>query len=248
MDIRRGLVVIGASLLVLSGAATAVASPTTVTSPTAATGAGAGPAGAAVHRSVASSAASADATWLDECSANHLAGDARLGPRWLPLTGPVGRELFFYRPTGGRSAAAFLTTWYDPTAVGGTGGWRYPPASGYVVGPGGHPIEFRRSLRPGTDIDRFGSEYGTFLAPAGTPYAARSIPPQSLDGTPAAGCNYHDYEVLKPFMVDAGPIAPAFAQPGGGIQYQLDATLIAGAPGNLNVQWLVDHGYLRRLT
>jgi hypothetical protein len=50
--------------------------------------------------------------------------------------------------------------------------------------------------------------YGSFLAPAGLPYSARSIPPQNLDGTPAAGCNYHEYQVLKSFSVDEGPIAP----------------------------------------
>ena len=79
------------------------------------------------------------------------------------------------------------------------------------------------------------------------PYATRSIPPQSLDGNPPAGCNYHIYDVLKPFTVDSGPIAAWFAQPGGGWQYQLDPTLVPDAPANLNVMWLIDNGYLQRL-
>jgi hypothetical protein len=79
------------------------------------------------------------------------------------------------------------------------------------------------------------------------PYALRSIPPQSLDGTPAAGCNYHVYRVLKPLEVHAGPIAPWFAQPGWGEQYQLDGSLVPGAPAALNVLWLVNNGYLKRL-
>jgi hypothetical protein len=53
--------------------------------------------------------------------------------------------------------------------------------------------------------------------------------------------------VLRPFPVQAGPVAAWFGQPGGGTQYQLDGALIAGAPGSINVQWLVDNGYLDRV-
>nr|WP_134006437.1 TNT domain-containing protein [Streptomyces sp. 846.5] len=108
-------------------------------------------------------------------------------------------------------------------------------------------METTQQLLPGQDIDRYGSEYGSFLAPAGLPYATRSIPPQSLDGQPAAGCNYHDYKVLKPFAVDAGPIAPWFNQPGLGWQYQLDTSLLPDGPAQLNVLWLVNNDYLHRL-
>ncbi|MFC5909171.1 TNT domain-containing protein [Streptacidiphilus monticola] len=183
----------------------------------------------------------------DACSAAYEAGDARLGPEQLPTTGPVGRELVGYQRTGGTSAAAFLAEFWDPAANGGAGGWRYPPQNGYLLAPNGSPIEVRQQLRPGQDIDRFGSEYGSFLAPEGLPYALRAIPPQSLDGQPAAGCNYHDYRVLRPFSVDAGPIAPWFDQPGLGWQYQLDSALVPGSPARLNVLWLVQNGYLERL-
>jgi hypothetical protein len=184
---------------------------------------------------------------LDQCSADFHAGDARLGPARLPVFGRVGFEVFGYHRTGGLSDQAFLAEYYDPAADSGSGGWIYPPDNGYVIGPDGQPIETHLTVLPGQDMDRFGSEYGSFLAPELLPYALRAIPPQNLDGNPAAGCNYHDYRVLKPFTVDAGPIAAWFAQPGGGLQYQLDGSLVPGAPSRLNVLWLVDNGYLQRL-
>ncbi|MEY9845395.1 TNT domain-containing protein [Streptacidiphilus sp. MAP5-3] len=192
-------------------------------------------------------AAHADVLPSDACSAAFDNGDARLGPEQLPTAGSVGRELTGYHRTGGESPVAFLAQYYDPTAYNGAGGWRYPPDNGYLIAPDGRPMEIHERLLPGLDIDRFGSEYGSFLAPEGSAYSSRALPPQSLDGQPAAGCNYHDYKVLKPFEVDAGPIAPWFNQPGLGWQYQLDASLFPGAPAQLNVQWLVNNGYLERL-
>ncbi|MFC1430708.1 TNT domain-containing protein [Streptacidiphilus sp. N1-3] len=186
-------------------------------------------------------------TPLDQCSAAFHDNDSRLGPAQLPLLGRVGLELLGYHRSGSLSESALLATYYSPTANSGSPGWIYPPDNGYLLTPGGRPIETTQTLRPGTDIDRYGSEYGSFLAPEGLPYAARSIPPSSLDSTPAASCNYRDYRVLKPFTVDAGPIAPWFGQPGLGWQYQLDAALVPGAPTPLNVLWLVNNGYLGRL-
>jgi Tuberculosis necrotizing toxin len=207
-------------------------------------------AGAAAARQAGHSAhLAADVRSLprDECSTAYFRGDSRLGPAQLPTGGAVGAELAGYRRTGRLPARRFLATYYDPTANSGQGGWIYPPDNGYVTGPGGQPEEAQLQLQSGQDIDRFGSEYGAFLGPAGLPYSARSIPPQNLDGTPAAGCNYHGYRVTKPFNVEAGPIAPWFGQPGGGTQFQLVAILVPGAPGSLNVMWLVNNGYLTRL-
>ncbi|WP_329582518.1 TNT domain-containing protein [Kitasatospora sp. NBC_01250] len=190
----------------------------------------------------AAPAAHADATPSDQCSAAFANGDARLGPAQLPGTGPVGWQLFGYQRTGGTSESAFLAQYYDSAA----GSWRYPPDNGYLV-VNGQPLELTQPLLPGQDIDRYGSEYGSFLAPEGSSYASRAIPPSSLDGNPAAGCNYHDYRVVKSFSVHGGPIAPWFGQPGLGWQYQLDGTLIPGAPASVNVGWLVTNGYLQRL-
>ena len=179
----------------------------------------------------------------DDCSAAYYHGNSLLGPAKLPVSGPVGLQLAGYRRTGGLPARKFLATYYDA----GTGSWIYPPDNGYVTGPGGKPEEFKLRLYKGQDIDRYGSVYGSFLAPAGLPYSARSIPPSNLDGTPPALCNYTDYQVTKSFRVDAGPIAPWFGQPGGGSQFQLDGALVTGAPAQLNVMWMVAHGYLKAL-
>jgi hypothetical protein len=177
------------------------------------------------------------------CSAVFHNGDYRLGPADLPRQGHVGSELIGYRRSGDLPTVDDLLAQYYNSS---TNAWIYPPDDGYVTA-NGVPLEWTQTLLPGQDIDRYGSEYGAFLAPEGLPYAARSIPPQSMDGTPAAGCNYHDYRVLKPFGVDAGPIAPWFGQPGFGLQYQLDASLIPGGPATVNVGWLVANGYLERL-
>ncbi|MEY9963892.1 hypothetical protein ABIA33_001926 [Streptacidiphilus sp. MAP12-16] len=192
-------------------------------------------------------AATPTATPPDQCSAAYVDNDSRLGPAELPRFGRVGFELLGYHRSGRLTDAQLLSQYYSPTANSGSPGWIYPPDNGYVIAPDGQPIETTQTLTPGQDIDRFGSEYGSFLAPEGLPYAARSIPPSSLDSTPAASCNYHDYRVVKPFTVDAGPIAPWFGQPGYGWQYQLDSTLVAGSPSRLNVLWLVTNGYLARL-
>ena len=189
----------------------------------------------------ASAATPATGTPLNHCSTAYYQDNSLLGPARLPVLGAVGFQLIGYQRTGFESPAAFLAEYRN------SAGWIYPPDNGYVV-VDGNPIEWTQTLVPGQDIDRYGSVYGSFLAPAGTPYAFRAIPPSSLDSTPPAGCNYHDYKVLKPFTVDAGPIAAWFAQPGGGLQYQLDGGLISGAPTQLNVLWLLNNGYLKDVT
>ncbi|GAA1182034.1 hypothetical protein F4556_005376 [Kitasatospora gansuensis] len=187
-------------------------------------------------------AGTAAAVTSSECSTADFHGDRRLGPEQLPSTGPVGRQLWGYQRTGGLTEQQFLDRYYDAT----TNSWRYPPADGYVTTPDGTPLEIQQTLGTGQRIDRYGSEYGSYLAPEGLPYATRAIPPQSLDSEPAAPCNYHVYKVLRPFTVDAGPIAPWFGQPGYGWQFQLDARHVPGAPTRLNVLWLIDNGYLAR--
>ncbi len=182
-------------------------------------------------------------TWLHECSAELYAGDSRLGPERLPKLGPVGVQLAGYSRTGHRPVATFLKRYYDTASAG----WRYPPADGYALGPDGRPEKWVATLRQGERIDRYGSEYGGFLAPVGMPYTERSIPPSNLVGIPPAGCNYHVYDVLRPFRVHAGPVAPWFFQTGGGTQYQLTSGLVPNAPARLSVLWLVENGYLGRV-
>ncbi|QMU76410.1 TNT domain-containing protein [Streptacidiphilus sp. PB12-B1b] len=236
MRIRRNL-----ATLLTTAAVLAASALTTGAAPAQA------PASVPAATAAAAAAPGSAATALDACSAAFFDGDSRLGPQQLPVFGPVGAELFGYHRSGDLTDAQLLAQYYSPTANGGAPGWIYPPDNGYVIAGDGKPIETTQTLRPGQDIDRYGSEYGSFLAPAGLSYGARSIPPSSLDGTPAAGCNYHDYRVVKAFTVDAGPIAPWFGQPGHGWQYQLDGSLVPGAPAQLNVMWLVGNGYLDRV-
>jgi len=48
--------------------------------------------------------------------------------------------------------------------------------------------------------------------------------------------------VQNAFSVDAGPIAPWFAQRGKGTQYLLMAGCTPGEPANPTVLWLLDNG------
>lgn len=178
-----------------------------------------------------------------ECSATFHLGDRRFGPETLPTRGVVGAGLFGYRRTGSLSPQQFLDKYWDPAATW----WKYPPLDGYLLDPQGKPIILQSKLRPGQLVDRYGSEFGQFLAPLGTPYTARAIPPQSLVSTPAGYCNYRGYKVLKPFTVDSGPIAPWFEQTGYGWQYVLKSSLVPGAPSPLTVKWLLENGYLQRV-
>jgi len=187
----------------------------------------------------------ASTTPASACSAEDFNGDPRLGPRDLASQGSVGLELRTYDRLAGLSPEQFIATYWDPTLVAGAGGWRYPPFNGFLLGPTGEPIHATMTLRAGDRIDRFGSEFGAFLAPVASQYAQRALPPQSLDnGAAPEGCNYNLYRVIRDFAVDGGPIAPAFGQPGKGLQYMLLGPLVPGAPERLNVRWLIDNGFL----
>lgn len=86
------------------------------------------------------------------------------------------------------------------------------------------------TLKPGTRIDRYGFEGGTFVSPEGIPYPSRALAP----GTEKKP--YNVYEVIKPIEVQAGKIAPWLGEPGGGIQYEL----------SLYVKKLIEDGFIRR--
>jgi hypothetical protein len=172
-------------------------------------------------------------------------GDPRLGPEPLPRVYqfPVGPLVAHYHRTGRLSPAAFLARYWQGPAD--TGGWKYPPNDGFAE-VNGKLDKHDRTVPRGALLDRFGSEYGAFLAPAGASYASRALPPQSLDTRdPADPCNYHVYRVTRAFHAYEGSIAPWFAQRGGGEQVELDPALLdPGAGQSLNVQWLLNHGYL----
>ncbi|MET8555509.1 TNT domain-containing protein [Streptomyces sp. NPDC004959] len=175
-------------------------------------------------------------------------GDARLGPRHLPgpRQEPVGPLLKGWKRTGGLGEHAFLKKYWEGDAAGGS--WKYPPNDGFTE-TNGAPDRTATRLRRGERLDRFGSVYGAFLAPAEDAYAKRALPPQNLGTREAdAPCGYHVYEVTKRFTVWQGRIAPWFGQPGGGHQIKLDPALLDPGEGEgLNVKWLLDHDYLRAL-
>lgn len=92
---------------------------------------------------------------------------------------------------------------------------RYAPNDGFVEGS-----QHMVTLDKDTLIDRYGAPNGSFVAPAGTLYEMRSLP---YFENPYA---YHEYRVIEPIEnVKMGEIAPAFDQPGGGIQYLLPASI-----------------------
>ena len=103
----------------------------------------------------------------------------------------------------------------------GRGG--FPPNRGFQDGSA------PAMLRPGATVDRFGDARGSFLSPRGTPFAARSLPAE------AATRPLTTYRVVAPVQVQAGTAAPAYGQPGGGIQYDL---------GGRSVQDLIKQGSL----
>jgi hypothetical protein len=108
-----------------------------------------------------------------------------------------------YDPYGGQSPEAFVKANTNPD-----GTWRYPGDNGAVPG-----TEQPTTLRPGTQVDRFGGPWGRYLSPRDTPFAERSLPPDSLTK------GYHVYEVCQDLPVAQGEVGPAFNQDGGGTQY-----------------------------
>jgi hypothetical protein len=111
---------------------------------------------------------------------------------------------------GAASSGALEPQWAQAPDNGFLGGWSTP-----------------ETLEPGTVIDRYGNESGRFFSPNGTSFAARSLP--GAESTPAT------YEVLKPVGVQAGIAAPAFGQPGLGVQYM----------ASQNVSDLIRGGYIK---
>jgi len=111
-------------------------------------------------------------------------------------------------------------------------GWK--DNSGNIIWPNndgftGIPKEV--TLQPGTRIDRYGYENGSYVAPEGTPYEMRSLAP-GTENKP-----YNVYEVLKPLDAMGGEIISWFDQPGGGLQFKFSKS----------IQQLLEEEYLRRV-
>lgn len=163
---------------------------------------------------------------------SYVCGDSRLGPAVLPACPPL--TSFFsgtnYSRFGGLCPGEFIAKWTQSAPVDGVAFFEYPFANGFANDTTGTPIRGRMTLVPGTKVDRFGSAFGTFVAPAGSPYDQRALPPSNL-GRPAHGnstvtFNYHVYEVQKPVVVIGGPVTPWFGQPGSGTQFELSTSVM----------------------
>jgi Tuberculosis necrotizing toxin len=74
-------------------------------------------------------------------------------------------------------------------------------------------------LKAGAKFDRYGSSTGKFASPLGTPANQRSLSP-GMVSKPLT-----KYEVIKPFDVQSGKIAPWFGESGGGVQYKFDKSV-----------------------
>jgi hypothetical protein len=163
-----------------------------------------------------------------------VCGDARLGPvilpSCLPLSTLVG-NLINYSRFGGLCPGEFLSMWTNYAPAGQTGWFLYPFSDGFANDTAGSPIHGHMTLRPGTQVDRFGSAQGNFVASVGSPYSQRALPPANLDfdmdDPSQVPYNYHVYEVEKAVVVIGGPVAPWFGQPGLGMQFLLPKSIEA---------------------
>lgn len=185
------------------------------------------------------------------CSEQLLYNNELFGPKILATSPPVGPQLRGYDRLAGESPSDFLAKYRTGDK------WNYPEKDGYTLNPDGSPKKSVTTLGPNKRIDRYGSPRGGFLAPAGTPYKKRALPPENLvDKDNPQFCNYHVYVVKRPVKVWTGRIAEGFGQPGGGIQYQIDQQLVDPVfieqhrgcfnetGGFVNTQWLLCSGVL----
>ncbi|KAK2600121.1 hypothetical protein QQS21_005136 [Conoideocrella luteorostrata] len=173
-----------------------------------------------------------------------LCGDWRLGPKNAPIKGYEYKVLRCilngYDRLGGMTAGGLISNF----TINENGYWRYPSGDGFTFKTDGKTKDTNTiQLKKDEYVDRFGSEKGFFLAPAGTLYKERSIPPSNLNIQSATGKkeqNFYAYRVNEPFTVNAGNIAPWFGQPGGGEQYHTE-------PSG-NIKQLVKTGKLVEVT
>ncbi|PYH75619.1 hypothetical protein BO82DRAFT_387903 [Aspergillus uvarum CBS 121591] len=155
----------------------------------------------------------------------YICGDPRLGPSSLPSSFPLNTELRTYARFGDLCPFEFLLKWTTDIRPNGT--YIYPSEDGFVTDIDGIAIQGNVTLRS-----------GTFLAVLGAPYIERALPPTNLNTEDGLfPYDYHVYEVLRPFVVKAGPIASWFEQPGLGTQFVAYDPIID----------LIGGGYIRRM-
>lgn len=192
---------------------------------------------------------------LDSPSAAYYAGEKTFDVASVAATAPFGMEgaavraglpaelvteggiplsvMRGYDPLGGMHPTEF------DNLFGPAGSRIFPENDGFPPGYVPHPA----NLSAGTIIDRIGSEYGSYLAPDGTPFGGRAIMPESVGG------EYNRYMLTgKPlppgWQILEGPIQPWFGQtPTPGVpQY-----MVVGPDGaRVPVRDLLEEGVLDR--
>ncbi|GGP70283.1 TNT domain-containing protein [Saccharothrix coeruleofusca] len=141
------------------------------------------------------------------------------------LVDATARPLPRRAPGPGRDDIAHLVEGYDPQAGMHERDWDHrflvradPPEYAWPPGElfpeGGYEQGQPGVLAPGTEVDRFGTPEGRVLSEAGTPFAARALPPALL----TAG--YRRYRVVRELPVWFTLSAPWFGQDGGGVRYR----------------------------
>jgi hypothetical protein len=148
-----------------------------------------------------------------------------------------------YDPLAGRTLEEFVQEF---TVVGDDGVVRWDwvgqaPNDGFA----GEPSVADR-IPDGQTLDRFGSEYGSFMAVDGAPLSTRAMPP----GVASA---YHQYIGTGvpipegfPWEVRFGPAKEAFGQPGGADQWVVVDVSDPQSPSSLSVKELLKWGMLRK--
>ena len=123
-----------------------------------------------------------------------------------------------FQSTRALAAAAIIYT-SDALPVVGQLGARFQSANAYMWpdNDGFFMGSMKTELPSGTIIDRYGLGLGSFVAPEGTPIAARRLSPTTTALFPEPSA----YRVVVPIEVDTGLSAPFFGQPGFGIQHKL---------------------------
>jgi hypothetical protein len=137
---------------------------------------------------------------------------ARLRRTALPPADPAPEELLDgYEPFGGMTEQQ-----WNRRYLGGVRGsvpeYAWPP--GDLHPEGGHDVGEPIVLGEGTLIDRFGTDHGRIFAPAGTPFAGRSLPPAVVTS------GYRRYRVRRRLPLWRTVSAAWFGQPGGGVRYR----------------------------
>jgi Tuberculosis necrotizing toxin len=145
------------------------------------------------------------------------------------LNDPNTRDQFphGYDPFHGDTPEQYLDKYASGVDANGRPNWNWPYSPGGTV----EGTESPTQLQPGLILDRYGPDQGKFLCLSGTSYPERSLPAGRLAD------EYNQYRVVRPLPANRAEIAPAFGEPGGGIQYRTDQS----------VRQLIVDGYLEEV-